>query len=80
MNLVHYSNPVFDRLYEQALRETERSKALSLWAQCDMVAVKDAAMVILYYDEDFHLLQPWVMDFPLNAQNDNPMKGVWFSE
>ncbi|MDP4235489.1 MAG: ABC transporter substrate-binding protein [Bacteroidota bacterium] len=80
MNLVRYRNSVFDRLYEEALRETNRSKALNLWAQCDRVAVEDAAMVILYYDEDFHLLQPWVMDFPINSQNDNAMKHVWFSQ
>jgi len=52
----------------------------ALWAQADQVAVVDAPQIILYYDEDYHLIQPWVRSFPANAQDNRPMKECWFSE
>jgi oligopeptide transport system substrate-binding protein len=79
-NQTRYRNPEFDKLYELAINETDHAKAMQLWAQCDQIAVKDAPQVILYYDEDYHMLQPWIHDFPVNAQDDRPQKHTWFSE
>ena len=72
--------PEFDKVYEQAIAEIDRAKAMKLWAQCDQIAINDAPQIILYYDEDYHLIQPWVKDFPVDAQDNNPMKRVWLSE
>jgi oligopeptide transport system substrate-binding protein len=80
INQTRYRNPEFDKVYEQAISETDRAKAMQLWAQCDQIAINDAPQVILYYDEDYHMMQPWVKDFPIDAQDNNPMKRVWFSE
>jgi oligopeptide transport system substrate-binding protein len=80
INQTRYSNPEFDKVYDQAIAETDRAKAMQLWAQCDQIAIRDAPQVILYYDEDYHMMQPWVKNFPLDAQDNNPMKRVWFSE
>ena len=80
VNQTRYKNPEFDRVYEQAIAETDRAKAMQLWAQCDQIAINDAPQVILYYDEDYHVIQPWVKDFPIDPQDNNPMKRVWLSE
>jgi oligopeptide transport system substrate-binding protein len=80
VNQTRYRNPEFDKIYEQAIAEIDRAKAMQLWAQCDQIAINDAPQVILYYDEDYHLIQPWVKNFPIDAQDNNPMKNVWLSE
>lgn len=80
INQTRYKNPEFDKLYEQAIHEVDRAKVMQLWAQCDQLAIRDAPQIILYYDEDYHLIQPWVRDFPIDAQDNNPMKRVWLSE
>ncbi|MBS1903659.1 MAG: ABC transporter substrate-binding protein [Bacteroidetes bacterium] len=80
INQTRFRNDEFDRTYEAAIAETDRAKALQLWAKCDQIAIASAPQVILYYDEDYHLMQPWVKDFPINAQDNNPFKLTWFSE
>lgn len=80
INQTRYRNAEFDKLYEAAIRETDRAKAMRLWAQADQLSVADAPQIILYYDEDYHLLQPWVRNFPTNGQDNRPMKASWFAE
>jgi peptide/nickel transport system substrate-binding protein len=80
INQTRYRNAEFDKLYEAAIKETDRAKANELWAQADQLAVLDAPQIIVYYDEDYHMLQPWVRDYPINAQDNNPMKRCWFAE
>lgn len=80
INQTRYRNPEFDRIYEAAILETDRTKAMQLWAQADQVSIVDAAQIILYYDEDYHMIQPWVRNFPSNAQDNRPMKECWFAE
>jgi oligopeptide transport system substrate-binding protein len=80
INSSRYNNPVFDKLYEEAITETDRSKIDSLWARAENIAMQDAPLVVLYYDEDYHMLQPNVRDFPANAMFQLDMKYCWFSE
>lgn len=80
VNQTRYRNPEFDKLYEAAIKETDRAKVMQLWAQADQIAVRDAPQIIIYYDEDYTMLQPWVRDYPINGQDNNPMKHTWFSE
>ena len=80
INSTRYSNPNFDRLFEQALLETDHVKSYQLFAQAEDVAMQDAPYIVLYYDEDYHLLQPNVRDFPGNAMFQLDLKYCWFSE
>lgn len=80
INQVRYSNPEFDKLYEQALKETDRAKINAIWAQAESIAMRDVPMIVIYYDEDYHLLQANVKDFPANAMDRRELKWTWFSE
>lgn len=68
-NYTRYSNPRFDRLFEQALAETNDSLRYGLYRQADQVMIDDAPVVPLWYDEVVHLVQPEVKNFPANALN-----------
>jgi oligopeptide transport system substrate-binding protein len=80
INSTRYSNPEVDTLYDQAIAETDRTKINALWARAESLAMYDAPMLVLYYDEDYHTLQPNVRDFPANAMNRIPLKATWFSD
>jgi len=68
-NYTRYKNPEFDKLFEQALSETNDSMRYKLYQQADQVIMNDAPVVPLWYDESIHLLQPGLKDFETNAFN-----------
>jgi peptide/nickel transport system substrate-binding protein len=80
INSTRYNNPEFDRLFEAAINETDRVKSYQDFAEAENLAIQDAPYIVLYYDEDYHLLQPNVRDFPANAMFQLDMKYCWFSE
>ena len=68
-NYTRYHNPAFDRLYEQALKETNDSLRYDLYRQMDRMIVHDAPVVPLWYDQVIHLVQPQVRGFAPNGLN-----------
>jgi peptide/nickel transport system substrate-binding protein len=68
-NYTRYSNPAFDRLYEQALRETNDSLRYELYREMDRLIVEDAPLVPVFYDEAIHFLQPNVSGLRDNGLN-----------
>ncbi|SEL74276.1 peptide/nickel transport system substrate-binding protein [Chitinophaga rupis] len=57
-NYTRYNNPDFDKLYEQALQETNDSLRYELYRQMDQLIVQDAPLVPVFYDEAVHFIQP----------------------
>ena len=80
INSTRYNNPEFDRLFAAAIAETDHAKVLQLFADAENIAIQDAPMIVLYYDEDYHILQSNVRDFPANAMFQLEMKYCWFAE
>lgn len=65
-NITRYKNPKFDALYEKALNATTEEEALTYFMQAEQVAMDDAPIIALWYDEGYRLLQANVRDFPNN--------------
>jgi len=59
-NKTGYSNPQFDSLSQQALKEQDNTKRLNLWAQAHALVVNDAPMVFVFNRETFVLKKSWV--------------------
>lgn len=74
-NLTRYKNPVFDDLYEKGLKAGSTEEAFEYFMQAEKVLMQDAPVLILWYDEAYRLLQPYVKDFP-----NNPMQYRDFSK
>jgi len=68
-NYTRYHNPVFDRLFEQALRETNDSLRIRLYQQADQVMIDDAPVVPLWYDKVVHIVQTGIKGFHPNSLN-----------
>ncbi len=77
-NTTRYHNPTFDRLYEQALHTVDRTERMRLYARAEQVAVDDAPMLFMQYEEDYRILAPYVRDYPINAMDRRDLKTVWF--
>ena len=68
-NYTRYSDPVFDRLYEQALQENNDSLRYVLYRQMDQRVIDAAPVVPIWYDVVVHLVNPRVRGFEANALN-----------
>jgi oligopeptide transport system substrate-binding protein len=68
-NYTRYSDPVFDRLYEQALQENNDSLRYVLYRQMDQRVIDAAPVVPIWYDVVVHLVNPRVHGFEANALN-----------
>ena len=68
-NYTRYNDPVFDKLYEQALEENNDSLRYQLYRQMDQRVIDAAPIVPLWYDVVVHLVNPRVHGLEANALN-----------
>ena len=75
-NYTHYSNPKFDKMYEQARGETDYQKRLSLYRQMDQMVMDDAPVVVLYYDKVLRFVQNDIKNLGINSMNLLHLKNI----
>jgi oligopeptide transport system substrate-binding protein len=68
-NYTRFKNNNFDKLYEQALSETNDSMRYKLYQQMDGIIIANAPVVPFWYDMVIHLVQKNVSCFPANSLN-----------
>ena len=78
INAVRYQSDEFDTKFNLALREIDEVKRMELYREADQIAVDDAAIVPIFYDENTRLLQVYVKNFPSNAMEYRDMSTVYF--
>jgi peptide/nickel transport system substrate-binding protein len=79
-NLTHYSNPEFQRLYEEALGTTDHDSSLALYKRAQDIVMKDAPMLFLYHRSRVHLLQPYVRGYTAQGISLRLAKYVWLDK
>ena len=75
-NYSHYSNSVYDKLYEEALAETNAEKRFELYQKMDKMIIEDAPIVPLYYDASLVFTQNNISGLPGNPMNLLTLKTV----
>jgi peptide/nickel transport system substrate-binding protein len=78
LNSTRYRNPQFDKLFETARSQLDRHHRNELFAKAEQIAIADAPMLLLFYDEDYRLLQPYVQGYRNNAMDRRQYAYVWF--
>lgn len=68
-NYTRYANSTFDRLYEQALTETDDNKRYQLYQEMDKMIMADVPVIPLWYDMALHLVHTNIVNFRPNALN-----------
>ncbi len=81
-NTSRYTNQRFDELYEKGLRAKSVQESYNYFMEAEQVAMNDAPAILLYYSENYRLLQPYVSNFPNNAMQYRDFSEVFikFSE
>lgn len=78
INSTRFRNADFDRLFEAAISTQDKARRMELYRQAEQIAMDEAPMLMIYYDEDYRFLQPYVMDYRNNAMDRRHYKYVWF--
>ncbi|OFY86315.1 MAG: hypothetical protein A3F72_10940 [Bacteroidetes bacterium RIFCSPLOWO2_12_FULL_35_15] len=78
LNSVRYKSAKFDSLFSAALREVDDKKRFDLYLQADQVAIDDAAIMPVFYDENYRLIQTNVKNFTANAMEYRDLSHVYF--
>jgi len=68
-NYTRYNDQEFDRLYEEALRESSDSVRYALYRQMDQRVMDASPVIPLWYDEVVHLINPRVVGLTPNGLN-----------
>ncbi len=75
-NYTHFSNSDYDKLYEQALSETDHSLRIKLYNKMDMMVISNAVIVPLYYDRVLRFTNKRISGLNANAMNLLDLKRV----
>ncbi|MBS1647187.1 MAG: ABC transporter substrate-binding protein [Bacteroidetes bacterium] len=75
-NYTHYSNPIFDKDYEQARNCLNDSLKIAFYQKMDQMLLDDAPVVPLYYDEVVRLVSPKIQGLTANPMNLLNLKQV----
>ena len=77
LNTVRYKSHAFDSLFEAAAHEVNERKRYELYRLADQQSLDDAAIMPLFYDESYRLIQPNVKNFPANAMEYRDLSKVY---
>ncbi|MDC0249605.1 ABC transporter substrate-binding protein [Flavobacteriales bacterium] len=75
-NYTHFNNITYDKLYEQALSETNDSLRAKLYQQMDKIIIDNAVVVPLYYDRVLRFTSKKISGFNSNAMNLLDLKRI----
>lgn len=66
INHGRYSNPVFDKYFDQAMSEIDEEKRMKLFAKAEQVLIDDAAVIPIYHASEIRLVNPQLKNFSIN--------------
>lgn len=75
-NYTHFSSAKFDRLYEQASKETDDEKRYELYKQMDELVIEQAPVIPLFYDKVARFTRKEVSGLGINPLNLLSLKHV----
>lgn len=78
-NSTRYRNTEVSRLLEQATAQVGLEQRLPLYADAERKIMQDAPAIMLFYENHYRLLQPYVRNYPLDAMARPVLKHVWFA-
>lgn len=68
-NTTRYQNPEFDRLFEAGIRSLNTKEKYDYFKKAEQIAMDDAPLIPLWYDEKYRLYQATVNNFYSNPIN-----------
>lgn len=78
INSTRFVNATYDSLFSIAVQTTNRAERMRLYGKAEQVAIDNAPMLLIFHEEDYRFLQPYVRDYPNNAMDKLMLQRVWF--
>jgi oligopeptide transport system substrate-binding protein len=78
LNTTRYRSAKFDSLFSAAMKEVDDKKRFDLYLKADQQAIDDAAIMPIFYNENYRLIQTNVRNFPANAMEYRHLTSVYF--
>ncbi len=75
-NYTGFNNKAFDRLYDVSYHINDDAQRYAIYQQMDNLILKQAPVVVLYYDKRVNLYQNNISGYSVNAQNQLTLKRV----
>ena len=75
-NYTRFSNKAFDKLYIRAKTCTDQQQRLQLYHKMDEMVMREAPVIVLYYDQVLHFTHPYVHGLRSNALNSLDLRFV----
>ncbi|PWJ36109.1 ABC transporter substrate-binding protein [Sediminitomix flava] len=79
-NMTRYKNAEFDQFYEKALLASSNKEAFDYFMKAEKVLMKDAPVIVLWYDEGYRILQPNVRNLVNNPIQYRDFSRVYFEQ
>lgn len=79
-NLTRYSNVTFNTQYSMAMSTTNQKQQKNHFHKCEQQVMNDAAIIPLWYDEGYRIIQPYVKNFHLNPMQYRDFREVYFEK
>ena len=80
-NIARYRNAAFDKLYESGMQANSKDEAYKLFLEAEKIAIEDAPVIVLWYDDNYRMLQARVRNFPVcPVQQYRNFSAVYFDE
>ncbi|MBL6950103.1 MAG: gamma-glutamyl-gamma-aminobutyrate hydrolase family protein [Bacteroidales bacterium] len=76
-NYTHYRNPEYDKLFKQSMSITEEGARLEAYQKMERIMMKDAPVIILYYDQVLRFVWNNVYGIGGNPMNLLTLKRVY---
>lgn len=80
INNTRYQNKAYDDLFEEAITKSDRDERYKLYLKAEQLAINDAPLLIIFYDEDYRLLQPYVKGYPLDPMHRVNFRRLWLDK
>jgi oligopeptide transport system substrate-binding protein len=78
LNTTRFRNAKYDSLFSLACKEIDDKKRFELYMQADQVQIDEGALMPIFYDEIYRLVQKNVKDFDVNAMEYRDVSRVYF--
>jgi oligopeptide transport system substrate-binding protein len=80
INSFRYQNKKYDDLFEKAVKITDMTERYKIYLEAEQLAVSEAPVLFIFYDEDYRLLQPYVRGYPLDPMHRINCRTLWLDK
>lgn len=77
-NSTRYNNHKVNDLLQRAIETNDESSKMKLYQEAEQAMINDAPAIMLFYENHYRLIQPWVKGYPLDAMNRVTLSQVWY--